>query len=136
MTDKNAFQARIWRAQLLSTVGAGVLGAGLGLWLQPWLEGLTAVFVLAGLVTHGWGMFAKRSIEQQLRESQRFWMDIVYWLCWGALVALLSTRHNNEMNGMMDGMMWGGSLLWLLILVLVALGIVALAKYLLTSKRD
>jgi hypothetical protein len=64
-------------------------------WVQDWDFGYNVgsrdlpLSVLAGLVTHGWGMFAKRSIEQQLRESQRFWMDIVYWLCWGALVALL-----------------------------------------------
>ena len=41
------------------------------------------------------------------------------------------------MDGMMGGwMMWGMSLGWLLILVLVVLGIAALVKYLFFDKRD
>ena len=43
-------------------------------------------------------------------------------------------------SGMMNGwgwsMMWGGGLLWLLIVVLIILAIVALAKYVFSRRRD
>lgn len=39
------------------------------------------------------------------------------------------------MHGMMDGMMWGMNLVWLLIIALLALGIVVLLKYLLSRCR-
>jgi hypothetical protein len=39
------------------------------------------------------------------------------------------------MQGMMDGMMWGMGLVWLLIIALLALGIAALLKYLLSRGR-
>jgi hypothetical protein len=35
----------------------------------------------------------------------------------------------NDMMGMMGGMGWAMGLFWLLVLILVALGIAALAKY-------
>lgn len=47
-------------------------------------------------------------------------------------------RREAAMQGMMDGMagmMWGMGLVWLLILILLALGIAALVKYLLGGKR-
>lgn len=42
------------------------------------------------------------------------------------------------MHGMMDGMagmMWGMGLMWLLVIVLLVLGIAALAKYLFSRGR-
>ncbi|WP_264185774.1 hypothetical protein [Roseicella aerolata] len=42
------------------------------------------------------------------------------------------------MHGMMDGMagmVWGMGLVWLLVVVLLVLGVVALLKYLLGGKR-
>ncbi len=37
------------------------------------------------------------------------------------------------MHGMMDGMMWGMGLVWLVVVVLLVLGVAALVKYLLSG---
>jgi hypothetical protein len=38
-------------------------------------------------------------------------------------------------SGMMDGMMWGMGLVWLLLIILLALGVAALLKYLFSRGR-
>jgi len=38
-------------------------------------------------------------------------------------------------NGMMAGMMWGMGLIWLVLIILLVLGIAALAKYLFSRGR-
>jgi len=53
----------------------------------------------------------------------------------------LQKRKEMMMNGMMDrmmhggSMMWGMGLLWLVVLAAVVLGVAALAKYLFFNKR-
>jgi hypothetical protein len=80
--------SRIKRAELLSTVGAGVLGAGLALLMQRWLEGFAAALLVAGLFAHAWGMYAKRRLENESEVRRAPWEDAVYWLCWAALGGL------------------------------------------------
>ena len=41
-----------------------------------------------------------------------------------------------EMMGMMDGMRWAIGVIWLLVLILLVLGIGALAKYLFLQRRS
>jgi hypothetical protein len=38
-------------------------------------------------------------------------------------------------GGMMDGMGWGGGILWLLVVVLLVVAIAALVKYLFATRR-
>jgi len=75
---------RLKRADLLATIGAVVLGAGLALLIQRWLESVAATLLVAGLIAHGWGRYAKRRLEIESRLPRTPLVDSVYWLCWAA----------------------------------------------------
>jgi hypothetical protein len=81
-------RSRLKQAELLSTVGAAVLGAGLALMLERWLAGFGTALLVAGLATHGWGMYARRRLEKASEVPRASWEDALYWLCWAALAAL------------------------------------------------
>ena len=75
-------------AELLSGVGAIVLGVGLGL-LAPVLLQRHAVLLLgAGLLLHGAGMTLKYRLETGSREPQ-WWDRALFWACWAILLATL-----------------------------------------------
>jgi hypothetical protein len=77
------------RAELLSSVGAGVLGAGLALLLPTVLTSYAVAILLVGLVAHAWGMFQKHQLERQVEGVRLWWAEAVYWLCWLALAVLV-----------------------------------------------
>ena len=81
-------ETRLKRAEFLATIGAGALGAGLALLIQRWLVGFAATLLVAGLIAHGWGIYAKRRLENEARLPRTPWVDTVYWLCWAALGGL------------------------------------------------
>jgi hypothetical protein len=76
------------RAELLSSLGAGILGAGIGLLLSNLLARYVLPILLLGLVSHSLGMFQKHQMEQG-RYARIKWVEAFYWLCWLALAALL-----------------------------------------------
>lgn len=78
--------ARIKRAELLSSVGAGVLGAGIALLWADRLAGFASTILLLGLVSHAGGMFQKHGLEQG--SPRVWWADALYRFCWIALAAL------------------------------------------------
>ena len=82
--------ARVKRAELLSSLGAGVLGAGLALLLPNLLAPYAIPILLLGLISHAVGMSQKHGLEQQDEVVRVWWADALYWFCWLALVALLS----------------------------------------------
>src|SRR4029450_1916979 len=47
---------------LMSALGAGVLGAGLGAMFATWLTTFAVAAVLIGVAVHGWGMFGGRGL--------------------------------------------------------------------------
>jgi hypothetical protein len=79
---------RLKRAELLSGVGAVVLGMGLGLFFSRFLLPYATPLLLVGLLTHAWGMFDKHRLESASAGVRLWWAEILYWLCWGALLAL------------------------------------------------
>ena len=81
--------ARIKKAELLSSVGAGVLGAGIALLFANTLASYAIPILLLGLISHAGGMFQKHGFEQQSESIRIWWADALYWLCWLALGALL-----------------------------------------------
>src|SRR5574338_1148128 len=85
----SAHVARVKRAELLSSLGAGVLGAGLALLLPNLLAPYAIPILLLGLVSHAAGMSQKHGLEQQGEVVRVLWAEAVYWLCWLALVTLL-----------------------------------------------
>lgn len=74
-------------AQLTSSIGAGVLGVGLGALVASPLRGLEVVVIAVGLVLHLWGMIDNHRAERGT--LQPAWATATYWLCWVGLVALV-----------------------------------------------
>lgn len=80
---------QIKRAELLSSLGAGVLGAGIALLLANLLASYAVPILLLGLVSHTVGMSQKHSVEQRGNKTRMWWVEALYWFCWLALAALL-----------------------------------------------
>lgn len=85
--------SRVRLAELTSSVGALVLGIGLGALLSNWLAGVGLWILLTGAVVHGWGMYDKNRLEQSAQLPDVWWHVYAYWLCWllfgvGALVLI------------------------------------------------
>ncbi len=81
--------AQIKRAELLSSVGAGVLGGGLALLFAAALQSYAVVLLLVGLFAHAWGMYDKHRLEHRRTSVRIGWVETLYWVCWLALAALL-----------------------------------------------
>ena len=80
---------RVKRAELLSSLGAGVLGAGLALLWSSQLAPLAIPILLLGLISHAVGMSQKHALEQQSVVTRIWWVETLYWFCWLALAALV-----------------------------------------------
>lgn len=81
--------AHIKKAELLSSLGAGVLGAGIALLLPNQLAPYAVPILLLGLTSHAVGMSQKHGLDQQGEVVRVWWAEALYWLCWLALAALL-----------------------------------------------
>lgn len=77
------------RAETTSSVGAGVLGAGVGLLAARWLQPIAVPILIAGLVMHAWGMYDKHRLEGGPSAARIWWVELLYWGCWAGLAALL-----------------------------------------------
>ena len=80
---------RVKRAELLSSLGAGVLGAGIALLLPNQLAPYAIPILLLGLISHAVGMSQKHGLEKQGEVVRVWWAEALYWLCWLGLAALL-----------------------------------------------
>jgi hypothetical protein len=76
------------RIDLASSVGAGVLGAGLGALLAAWLAPAAMVLIVVGTALHGWAMLARRQRERRAGVPLPAWALTMYWVCWTTLLAL------------------------------------------------
>lgn len=81
--------SRIKRAELLSSVGAGVLGSGIALLLAKFLMPYAIPILLLGLISHAAGMSRKHGLEQQSQGVRPAWAEALYWFCWLGIAALL-----------------------------------------------
>lgn len=88
MTHPEVFLSRVKRAELLSSIGAGVLGGGIALMLATVLERFALPILLLGIVAHTVGMTQKHSLEQQGEHVRMAWSEALYWSCWVLLAAL------------------------------------------------
>jgi len=85
----NAAENRRKQAELLSTTGAGVLGAGIALVFADQLHTFAYPLLILGIVAHAWGMYEKHSIESAAQASRATWQEVVYRSCWLALLVLV-----------------------------------------------
>jgi hypothetical protein len=84
-----AARSRIKRAELLSTLGAAVLGGGIALALQRWLVNLVLPMLVIGVAVHAIGMFDKHRTETAGNFRRAAWENTLYWVCWATLGALV-----------------------------------------------
>jgi len=81
--------AQLKRAETTSSIGAGVLGAGLALLAADRLAAHAIPILLAGLVMHVWGMYDKHRLEGRAGAERLWWAELLYWGCWAGLLGLI-----------------------------------------------
>lgn len=74
-------------AELVSGLGAIVLGAGLALVLPQWLRGFGAALLVGGAAVHGVGMTLKYRFESRTGPLL-WWERTLFRLCWSCLTGL------------------------------------------------
>ena len=47
------------------------------------------LIVILGLVMHAWGVYDKHRLETSTGVSRLWWTDLLYWLCWATLAAIV-----------------------------------------------
>lgn len=85
---EGAKASRMKKAELLSVVGALILGIGLGLLFSSFLNPYAIPVLLVGLLMHAWGMFDKHRLETASSGVRLWWAELLYWVCWIALFVL------------------------------------------------
>lgn len=86
---------RLRLAELTSSLGAGILGLGIGILAGKYLDGTGLPVLILGLVLHAWGMTDKHRLEASTGVPDVWWSTVLYWICWvllGALVAYVFLR--------------------------------------------
>lgn len=75
-------------ATLLSTVGAGVAGIGLGIFVAGFLRSVAIPILVIGLAAHLVGMAGRRRIQSAQLYRPAAWEQWAYWGCWAAIAGL------------------------------------------------
>ncbi|KLK93813.1 hypothetical protein AA309_07315 [Microvirga vignae] len=73
---------RLRLAELMSGLGAVVLGVGLGVLAADRLGRVGFPLLLVGLVVHAWGMYDKHRLERRADAVDAWWEPVAYWTCW------------------------------------------------------
>lgn len=90
MTETHVVSATsMKRAETTSSVGAGVLGAGIALMFADLLATYALPIIAIGLVMNAWGMYDKHRLEERSDVPRVWCATIFYWVCWIALAALI-----------------------------------------------
>jgi hypothetical protein len=90
MTHPSVFaNTRLKRAETTSALGAGILGAGIGIVFGAALRSFAIPALLLGSVMHVWGMLDKHRLEAEAAVPRRWWAELLYWVCWVTLIAPL-----------------------------------------------
>ncbi len=77
------------RFELLGGTGALLAGVGIGLVFKHLLAALALPFLLIGVATHGWAMWAKHRLDAAGPVSMPTWTRWAYWGCWVLIVGLV-----------------------------------------------
>ena len=88
MDSTNENKSRVKRAELLSGIGAVTLGVGLGVLLSSFLKPHALPVLFVGLAMHALGMFLEHKYEKALTNVRLWWAEVLYWICWLALLGV------------------------------------------------
>ena len=80
---------RIRLAELTSSMGAGVLGLGIGVVAAQHLKSVGWLLLFVGVLVHGWGMLDKHRLETGAGMPDVWWSTVLCWICWLVLEALV-----------------------------------------------
>ena len=80
---------QIKRAELTSSIGAGILGGGLALLLYQLIQPYAIPILALGLLTHSWGMYHKHHLQSDSETTRIWWSERAYWACWIGLAGLV-----------------------------------------------
>lgn len=83
-TDSHMRRRKI--ADVMSGLGALILGVGLGAMFAAWLGGSALLLAVVGGVLHAVGMWEKHRLEIEPSARRPWWVTGLYWLCWLLLV--------------------------------------------------
>lgn len=75
--------------QSASSLGAGILGLGLGILLSRWVGAWTSFLIAGGLFIHGWGMYKLHYSGNASWSKLPAWLKISVGVCWLVLAGLL-----------------------------------------------
>lgn len=75
-------------SELTSSLGAGILGLGLGAFFSAHLGRIALALAGLGACMHAFGMWDMRRMEKAGRFDRPIWSTALYWACWIALLAL------------------------------------------------
>lgn len=89
MSNPMVFSSRLKLAETTSSIGAGVLGAGVASLLPQRLAPYAIPILFVGLVMHVWGMYDKHRLERRAGVPSPRWAELLYWVCWLGLLVLL-----------------------------------------------
>ena len=84
-----SFDSRLKIAELTSSIGAGVLGLGLGAYFGDHLKSFSIPIIAVGILSHAVGMFDKHRLESQANSVSMFWTKFLYWICWASMAGLI-----------------------------------------------
>lgn len=82
-------KSHIKGAELVSGLGAIVLGAGLALVLPDSLRAWAVPLLVVGVAVHGLGMSLKYRFEAR-QGPPLWWERLLFWLCWAALAGIVA----------------------------------------------
>ena len=85
----SSFAERRARFELLGGAGALITGVGIGLVFKQILAPLALPFLLIGVGTHGWAMWAKNRLDAAGPISMPPWTRWTYWGCWALIAGLV-----------------------------------------------
>ena len=76
-------------AELTSSLGALVLGIGLGAMFAPWITGTGVTIAAVGVIAHAFGMWDGHRQDTRSHIHNPAWVVALYVLCWVLLAAVL-----------------------------------------------
>jgi hypothetical protein len=79
--------SRLRFAEITSSIGAGIIGVGIGVLLASRIGKLAIPTLMLGALLHAWGMFDKHRIERSSSATDPWWSRALCWVCWVALLA-------------------------------------------------